>query len=281
MGDVGSKLPLQIAVLLQLRNLGGQLIGHVIEGRGQAAHLIIAIDGHALLQMTRRQALCNARGRANRRNYLLGSQPGNAHQQHHDHYAGRREQAAHQRHGGLFRFHGQRQVDLRMGNIGIGRRAYQQSVVVITIFARRREILLRNLALIHHLPQLIRHREILGRSGNRAILVFHHDDWLIDRLGIALLGGELAQRSTRRVDAYLDGVSRTGGIDLLFHGRAGALQLLLGHVFFLADQALGKHGHQRVGQDDHDHRGGDQDHANDARLQRGAPRCNEGVSNAP
>ena len=60
MGDVRSKLPLQIAVLLQLRNLGGKLIGHVIEGRGQATHLIITIDGHALLQMTRRQALCDA-----------------------------------------------------------------------------------------------------------------------------------------------------------------------------------------------------------------------------
>ena len=90
-----------------------------------------------------------------------------------------------------------------MGNIGIGRRAYQQGVVVITIFARRREILLRNLALIHHLPQLIRHREILGRSGNRAILIFHHDDRFINRLGIALLGGELTQCRTCRIDAYL------------------------------------------------------------------------------
>ena len=168
-----------------------------------------------------------------------------------------------------------------MGNIGIGRRAYQQGVVVITIFARRWEILLRNLAFIHHLAQLIRYGKILGRSGNRAILVFHHDDRLVDRLGVALLGGELAQRSASGINAYLDGVSRTGGIDLLFHGRAGTLQLLLGYVFLLADQALGKHGHQRVGQDDHDHRGGDQNHANDARLQRGAPRCNEGVSNAP
>ena len=281
MGDVGSKLPLQIAVFLQLRNLGRKLIGHVIEGRGQAAHLIVTIDGHAFLQMTSRQALCNARSRTNRRNNLLGGQPGNAHQQHHDDHTGRRKQASHQCHGGFFRLHGQCQVDLSMRDIGIGRCSYQQGVVILTVFPRSREILLRNLTLIHHLPQLIRHGETFWRGNNRAILVFHHDDRFINRLGIALLGRELAQCRTCRIDAYLHRIGGTGGINLLFHGRAGTLQLLLRHVFLLANQALSQHRNQRVGQDDHDHRGGDQNHANDARLQRGTPRCNEGVSNTP
>ena len=78
MGDVRGKLPLQIAVLLQLGDLGRELIGHVIKGSGQATHLVIAIDGHTLLEMPGRQTLCNARGGANGSNNLLGGQPRNA-----------------------------------------------------------------------------------------------------------------------------------------------------------------------------------------------------------
>ena len=51
MRDIGSKLPLQIAVFLQLRNLGGQFIRHIIKGGGKSAHLIVPVHGHALLEM--------------------------------------------------------------------------------------------------------------------------------------------------------------------------------------------------------------------------------------
>ena len=58
---------------------------------------------------------------------------------------------------------------------------------------------------------------------------------------------------------------------MLLHGGTRAIELLAGCIFFLTDQTLRQHRDKRVRQQEHDHRGCHEDHADDPCLQRCAP----------
>ena len=51
MRHVGCELTLQVTVLLQLINLPGKLVRHVVEGQGQHRHLVLPLNRHTLTQM--------------------------------------------------------------------------------------------------------------------------------------------------------------------------------------------------------------------------------------
>ena len=274
--DVRGELALQVAVLLELRNLFGQLLGHVVEGRRKAAHLVLALNDHALAQMAGGKALGNARGRTHRRDDLLGGQPGNADEEDDDHDGGGRQETAHERHRGFLGLHGQHDVDLRVWDIRVCRGTHDERVVVATVGLIDIRELIRDLVLGDEAAQVIWDAVPLGRGGLRAVRVLDDDDGLEGRVGLAIRA-KLGERRARRIDAHLHGIAGSGGADLLLDRDAGAIDFLLCRGQLLVDEPLCEDGNERVGKNEHDHRGGGQNHANEAHLQGGAPRVEEPV----
>ena len=131
----------------------------------------------------------------------------------------------------------------------MGRRAHHERVVGAAVGLLDRGELIRDIAVADQLAQVIRDAVALRRGDDGPVRVFHHDDRLVRRLAVAALGGKLAERRARRVDAHLRGVGGARRIDLLLHRHTRAIDLLAGDVPLLVNEALGKHRDERVRQD--------------------------------
>ena len=265
MGDVGCELPLQITIFLQLVNLAGEFVGHVVERQRQARHLIFAFDGHALTQVAGGETLRNAGGGTHRRNQLLGGDPRDAHQQHHNHNPGGGKQATHERQGLALGLHVDDQVQLQVRDVGIGRGANDQGVVRPPFMLRGPE-LVGNLVLGDKIHQALRDGKNLRRC-HRAGSCGGQEHDLIGPCCRFILLGALRQRRTRGVQATL-GRRRGGGVaQLLFHLGAHANNVCLRVGDLQVDEALRHHRRQREAEHTHDNRGHQQNGGHEAHLE--------------
>ena len=75
MADIGGELSLQTTELLEVGDLLGQALGHVVERHRQAGHVILAAHRHSFLEAPIGEAHGNSRRRPHRHDGLPGYQP--------------------------------------------------------------------------------------------------------------------------------------------------------------------------------------------------------------
>ena len=87
-GDVGDEAPLQPAELLQLADLPLQVGGHLVERRGQAGEVVLAVDAQRSCELAGGEALGDPSGHPDRGHHLAGHQPGEAGHEQQQRHAG-------------------------------------------------------------------------------------------------------------------------------------------------------------------------------------------------
>ncbi len=281
--DVRGEPALQLAELLQLRDLLLEAVGHLVERLGQPRHVVLADHPHPLVQVTFGEFLGDLRGLPHGTHHLAGHQVRDGTEQHQQYRAAEQQGLLHDREGALLSGQREQQINLQWPGSGAHRGPHRQH--------RDRAVLALHggdlggqLAAFDELAQVLRHvldraRRRLQPTVSRRVPV---DQYGLERPGHRLGGG-------------LPGGSRRqpvqGGLQLLGHVvrvRVDRGQLSLQDrlaVLGLRDRGVLLGGHQLRGDlplqhhAEHEHHGQRQgkgaDH--DAQLHRTPPQRLEAV----
>ena len=112
--DVGGEAPLQRAELLELADLRLNAARHLVVGLGEARDLVVAPNGHPLVEVPVGEPFRDLRGLPHRAHDLAGDQARDPGQQHEEHEAADDQRALDEREGALLGVEREQQVELQV-----------------------------------------------------------------------------------------------------------------------------------------------------------------------
>ncbi len=166
MADVGGESPLQRAELLELADLRLDAAGHLVVRLGQPGHLVVAVHGHALVEVTVGEPLGDLRRLPDGADDLPGDQAGDPGQQQQEHEPADDQRALHERERALLGVERDPEVELQVAAGGPDRLADDQRRDLDTL-GHDRDVAARERPVGDVPPQVRRH--VSDRAGRHLV----------------------------------------------------------------------------------------------------------------
>ena len=183
MADIGGEAFLEAAELLQLGDLLGQTLGHLVEGHGQARHVVLAADRHSFLESAVCETHCDSRGRSDGKHDLSGNQQRNRRQEHQQHGSTDQQGASNKRQTSVFAGEREDQIQLESRYRRRGGATDDQRGSGVTVRVGHRRELVTDLAAFDELAKVV--GDLIDRSRTRRLArpVPRHDEHRVEGAG--------------------------------------------------------------------------------------------------